>query len=71
MTIERSCKKCIFWVFEDNGSNMSRNLDGHCKRYPPTLDTNYYLENEESATEESAWYGFPITNDESWCGEYK
>ena len=64
-----NCEECRYWKRPDS-KNMRDEGDGHCRRYPPKLDPNYYKEYQHSATEESSWYGHPITNKDDWCGEY-
>jgi hypothetical protein len=65
-----TCKSCNFWLFQPAG-NMGLNGEGHCRRYPPRLDPNYFLVDRDSITEESTWWSQPIVHEDDWCGEYK
>jgi len=66
----------FFMSPENDNSNMAVGGMGHCRRYPPSLDTNYFLKevngeiDEDSATESAAWWNQPIVDEDGWCGEY-
>lgn len=60
------CEICKYW--KDFSSTSVE--DGHCRRFPPALDPNYFQHDPDSATEESSWYGFTIVYKDDWCGEF-
>ncbi len=63
-----SCSSCAFW---DCIEQHKEDSDGKCRRYPPKLDQNYYKVDEDSITEVSSWWVFPLTYCDDWCGEHK
>lgn len=55
-----TCKECKFYLsdeYEQDGISYQTPY-GHCRRYPPTRVDSYVS-------------GFPLVEDEEWCGEFE
>lgn len=72
--MKKNCRNCKYWdssVFVDGDVEI-----GECRRKPPKLSMKMALEqnnSEISCLDEAHWLAtvFPITSDETWCGEWK
>ena len=74
------CDICKFWrvIDCDNIDDYHKDdVNGVCKRYPPTLDTTWSVSENDGV--ESAGYSYldyrhwnqPVTEGANWCGEFK
>lgn len=75
--MEKRCGKCLFWSVIDGFDGFHEdNIQGVCKRNPPTLDLTWRQESIESGTD--AGYSYldarhftrPVTEGANWCGEF-
>jgi hypothetical protein len=63
------CKDCKFWRGDPKTGI------GKCHRYPPKGGTHVYStdswEGDMDGVSSSAYWSFPETDSDDWCGEFK
>ena len=69
MNVER-CSRCKFWTQEEMYFSAMEQ-DGMCRRFPPVKDTDNEPPRDSWAWQDAAFWCFPVTAENGWCGEFK
>lgn len=63
------CGVCKFWDPITKPQNLQDKTDGHCKRYPPTVET-IWLQHPQQGPIPNTQTVLVITKTDAWCGEF-